>query len=276
MKNILCPTDFSKNAKNALDFALEIAKINKAKIILFNAYQLPYNRADMMVSVLGILKEDSEAGLKEIVTQIRQNPLFGEIECETISRMGDVVGTVGELIKERDIDLIVMGTKGESDIFDTIIGSNTTSVIKNINCPTLAVPEQAVYSEPKKMAFAYDLKEVENPRDIRFFSDLARKYGSNVQIFSVIPEAEKEAIEKPEAKLKLNEFFHGLNTEVYFAVSGDIIDGIRDLIKEYQPDWMVMVAKKYRLFESLFHTSMTRQMIFQSDKPLLVLHNFTS
>nr|MBA3901125.1 universal stress protein [Bacteroidota bacterium] len=254
MNNILFPTDFSKNAKHALGFALELAKKNNAKILLFNAYQLPYNRADMMVSVMGILKEDSEAGLKDTVDQIKQNPLYAGIEIEVLSRVGDVVSTVTEIVKEKEIDLIVMGTKGESGLLETIIGSNTSSVIKNVNCPILAVPEKANYVIPKKMAFAYDLKEVENPKDLRFFGDFARSFDAQVQIYCIIPEPEKEAMEKPEASLRMNEFFHGLNTEIYFSVNGDIIEGIRDLIEENDPDWMVMVAKKYRLFESLFHT----------------------
>jgi nucleotide-binding universal stress UspA family protein len=276
MKNILFPTDFSRNAKQALDFALELAKDNNAKLILFNAYQLPYNRADMMVSVLGILKEDSEAGLKEIINRINSNPLYAGVETEALSRVGDVVSTVTEIVREKDIDMVVMGTKGEGGLVEAIIGSNTASVIKNVNCPILAVPEGAVYQAPKQMAFAYDLKEIENRKDLLFFAELARGFQAKVQIFSVIGDAEKAITEKPEAQLKLNEFFQGLNTDVYFTVNGDIIEGIRDLIEENNPDWMVMVAKKYTLFESLFHTSMTKKMVFQTDKPLLILHNFNS
>jgi len=40
MKTILVPTDFSKIARNAIDYAVEIAKLTKAKLILFHVYHV--------------------------------------------------------------------------------------------------------------------------------------------------------------------------------------------------------------------------------------------
>ena len=276
MKTILFPTDFSVSANNALNYALELAKITAARLILLNAYQLPYSRADMIVSVMDILKEDSEAGLKATLDKIKQNPKFDGIRCETISRVGDVVSVSSELIQDLEIDLIVMGTKGASGLIETIIGSNTAGVIKSVKCPVLAIPEKAFYSVPHKIGFAYDLKELENPKDLRFLAHLAKLFNAEIQIYSVIAEADQEAIDRSAVQLKLSEYFRGIKLEIYFVVNGDIIDGIMKLVKANQPDWVVMVAKKYRLFESLFHSSMTKSMVFQTKKPLLVLHNYKS
>ncbi|HET6244406.1 MAG: universal stress protein [Bacteroidetes bacterium] len=276
MKNILFPTDFSSDANNALEYALELAKLNSAKIILLNAYHMPYNRADIMVSVMGILKEDSEAGLKQTLERIKKNPRFADINCETKSRIGDVVSVCAELIKDEDIDLIVMGTKGASGVLETIIGSNTASVVKNVACPVLAVPSNARYTTPRKIGFAYDLKEIKNAKDLRFLSQLIKIFNAELQIYSVIPEFEQEVIEKSQVQLKLSEYFNNVKTEIYFAVKGDIIEGIRELVESNKPDWTVMLAKKYTLFETIFHTSMTKTMVFQTDKPLLVLHNYNS
>lgn len=41
MKTILVPTDFSKIARNAIDYAVEIAKLTKAKLVLFHVYHVP-------------------------------------------------------------------------------------------------------------------------------------------------------------------------------------------------------------------------------------------
>ena len=40
MAGILFPTDFSDASMNALDFAIQIAKRNNMRIVLFHAYQL--------------------------------------------------------------------------------------------------------------------------------------------------------------------------------------------------------------------------------------------
>jgi nucleotide-binding universal stress UspA family protein len=276
MKNILFPTDFSANAHNALVFALELAKTHSAKLFLLNAYQLPYNRADMMLSVLDILKEDSEAGLKQTMEEIRNKPEFSMVALETLSKSGDVVSTVSEAVSEHDIDLVIMGSKGESGVLEKLIGSNSSSVIKNITTPALIVPEFAKYRIPQKIALSYDLKDIENPQDIRFLASAAKTYGAEIQVFSIISETDSAKMEKADIKLKLDNYFSGIKTEMYFNINGDIIEGLQTLIKENQPDWLAMIAKKYTLFESLFHTSMTREMVFQSDKPMLILHNYTS
>ncbi|MDQ3190753.1 MAG: universal stress protein [Bacteroidota bacterium] len=276
MKNILCPTDFSENANNALDYALELALLTSSKIILLNAYQMPYNRADMMVSVMDILKEDSEAGLKLTMERIKKTPRYSTVEISTKSRIGDVVSLSSDLIKENDIDLIVMGTKGASGLIESIIGSNTASVIKSVECPVLAVPARAVYSLPKKVGFAYDMKEIDNTKDLRFLSEIVNSIKAQLQIYTVIAEFENQIVEKSQLQLKLNDYFRNIKTEIFFAVKGDIIEGIRELVDANNPDWTVMIAKKYTLFESLFHTSMTKTMVFQTDKPLLVLHNYSS
>jgi nucleotide-binding universal stress UspA family protein len=276
MKTILFPTDFSRNANHALNYALEIARKTSSKLILLNAYQMPYNRADMMVSVMDILKEDSVAGLKDTVEKIKTDPRNHSVEIETLSRIGDVVSTVTEIVREKNTDLIVMGSKGESGVFEQIIGSNTASVIKNVVCPVLAVPEKSVYKDPSVFGFAYDMKEIENPKDLRFMASLALEYKAQVQIYCVVSEPQQKVMQEAEARLRLNEFFSSLQTEMYYATNGDIIEGIHELVDKNNPDWVVMVAKRYRLFESLFHTSITKSMVFQTDKPLLVLHNFTS
>ena len=40
MKNILFPTDFSQNADNALNYAIDIAIRTKGVLILFHAYSV--------------------------------------------------------------------------------------------------------------------------------------------------------------------------------------------------------------------------------------------
>ena len=47
IKTILVPTDFSSNAKVALNYAIKLAKIETSKIILFHAYHLAYYSGDV-------------------------------------------------------------------------------------------------------------------------------------------------------------------------------------------------------------------------------------
>ena len=50
MKNILCPTDFTKSSENALLYAADLARIYKSKIILMHAYETPVIYTDVATS----------------------------------------------------------------------------------------------------------------------------------------------------------------------------------------------------------------------------------
>ena len=66
MKTIIFPTDFSKNAQRAMLYAVAAAKHMGARIIVVNAFDLPYSQNVMSTSLLDIMRETSEKGLKEV------------------------------------------------------------------------------------------------------------------------------------------------------------------------------------------------------------------
>ena len=60
MKNILVPTDFSATAERALYYAIELAKKENAKLLLFHAYDINYTSGEIPYNVI----EEQLAGLK--------------------------------------------------------------------------------------------------------------------------------------------------------------------------------------------------------------------
>lgn len=273
MKTILFPTDFSKNADNALKYALELAKRTSSGLILFNAYQMPHNRADIMVSIMDILKQDSEKGLKETLDKIKANPGYASVDCKTESHMGDVVSVADALVKEKNIELVVMGTRGASGLLETIIGSNTASMIQHVGCPVLAIPENCKYKIPAKICFAYDLKEIKNPADMQFLIQLASLFNAEIQVLNVRPDPQDQDMEQASAEVTLFHYLEGVKHDFFLSAAEDVIQGIQDFIKDHNIDMLVMVAHKYSFFEKIFHRSITRKLAFYTEIPLLALHD---
>ncbi|MCW8940874.1 MAG: universal stress protein, partial [Flavobacteriales bacterium] len=74
MMTILLPTDFSKNAKNAILYALELYKNQEVNFILMNAFHPTHD--DMANSITGgslndLLSQASEKQLQELITEIK-------------------------------------------------------------------------------------------------------------------------------------------------------------------------------------------------------------
>ena len=71
MEIILVPTDFSKNASNAIDYAVEIAQLTQAKLILFHVYQVPVVPAEVLIVLpADEMEKDAMEGLKKIERNI--------------------------------------------------------------------------------------------------------------------------------------------------------------------------------------------------------------
>jgi len=157
MKKILVPTDFSDNAKHAFAYAVEVAKLMKAEILLLHAnqqmaYALPIS--EYYVIEASVEDEFHAAAVKSL------NDLLQELQAENpaVTITGRVEeGALYEVVRkvaERDaVDLVVMGTKGMDSAVDFFVGSNTEKVVRTAPCAVLAVPENATNFELKTVVF---------------------------------------------------------------------------------------------------------------------------
>ncbi|MGZ4075884.1 MAG: universal stress protein, partial [Bacteroidia bacterium] len=111
MKTILVPTDFSKNSLNALDYAVEIAKLTKAKIILFDVYQIPIAVSEAPIAFpVDELEKECKERLREIEKTI-QLKHGGGLIIESQCRCGFTIDEINIFSEENKFDLIVMGMR---------------------------------------------------------------------------------------------------------------------------------------------------------------------
>ena len=143
MKTILIPTDFSKNATHALNYAIDLAQHENAKIILLHSYHIDYTNgyvsANLIEKEVKDAEQNSATHLKSLYTKVIH---AGNIQCECVSRQDLAVDAILTTIKEKNVDLVVMGTKGASGVTGAIFGSNTARVIEKATCPVIAVPAE--------------------------------------------------------------------------------------------------------------------------------------
>lgn len=161
MRSILVPTDFSKEADNALDFAMQLATRTGAEIKLLHVIELPSGSfkvtGDVYAGIddLGNLYTDrllhtiksSLANLEEIVSK-RNIKVVSKME------MGNVYKHISKIITQEKTDLIVMGSKGATGWKEFLIGSNAERVIRNSPVPVFTIKEKADLSLFKNMVYA--------------------------------------------------------------------------------------------------------------------------
>jgi nucleotide-binding universal stress UspA family protein len=84
--------------------------------------------------------------------------------------MGPPFHGMRTIITEQKVDLVVMGTAGQSKIEEMIIGSNTEKVVRHSNCPVLTVHKKPIRSEFKNIVYATSMS-----KDEEVFSRIVRK-----------------------------------------------------------------------------------------------------
>jgi nucleotide-binding universal stress UspA family protein len=155
MKTLLVLSDFSNHSNHAAVYAFDLAKRIKANLLLCNAYGQAERStlSENSLHKLEILK-------KQLLEQAVDIGFEPEIDCLSVSGSIDaIIKSVSPLV---NIKLIIAGTHNEEKIGDIIMGNDTTSLINNIDFPLLLVPPDAAPKQLANMAFATDLRFVEN------------------------------------------------------------------------------------------------------------------
>lgn len=275
MKHILYLTDFSANSEHALSYALELARLFNAELTLFNSYQISSTRTNMMVSVMDRLAEDSINDLNAIKDGVLKDPLYQDLKINIESLPGKFISLIPQLVKKYHSDLIVMGTKGRSAISEVFMGSSTMGVIRSSICPVLAVPEDALKAQERKfnkISFAVDLKPYPSEKVLQPLFKIAKVCNAPIEFVNIVEDIDLEDSEyRKEGMQKLEEFANDIPTSFHFYNNEDIIDGLSGFINHKKPDLFVMISKKHSLFERIFTQSITNQLSFRTEVPLLVL-----
>lgn len=275
MRTILLPTDFSENADKALDYTIELAKKERAKIVLLHAFRVnytqPYNYLayDIVTTTTENAKKESDRLLKSRGLKIDH---AGGVAWEYISRENFVVDAILDVIKEKDIDLVVMGTEGAHGIKEALMGSTTARIIERSPCPVIAVPSHTDIKDIKKITYATDYHR----SDLSFvmkLMELARPYNAQINFLHIAPaerEGSDELMKMFVREVNRKTWYNNLSYKLIFG--RNVAKELEDYIKRESPDLMVMSTRKRDLLERLFDRSITKRLAFHTHIPLMAFH----
>jgi len=141
MKSILVPTDFSENAYVAAVYACALANASMQKVQLLHVYIALYSgfgEDGNSVKQIKLAETESAAAMKKLLESLKGQFPGVDIEGECIK--GFMIDVVTDKLKRNENSLVVMGTKGATNITESILGSTTYAVIKKSPVPVLVVP----------------------------------------------------------------------------------------------------------------------------------------
>ena len=137
-QTILCPTDFSEVSQKAMEYAVHFASFHQAKILLLNVvdHLQGFDHYQILAITPQEIAEKMEKQARKDLNALAKK-IKNAVEIEKIVRQGKAFVEIIKTAKERNADLIIMGSHGRSGLPHILIGSVAEKVVRNAPCPVL-------------------------------------------------------------------------------------------------------------------------------------------
>ena len=147
-RHILVTTDFSEASAYALQVALSF--FQHQQLHLLHAFDVPrpVGTAPLHLHIESF-RQTHEIELHEFLASLVL-PVEARQQLVPLVELGHPAQVVGEYVRDRDADLVVLGTRGRGAMLEAFIGSTAKSILSSLACDALVVrpPDSRVPREP--------------------------------------------------------------------------------------------------------------------------------
>lgn len=267
--NILLPIDFSENAKNAAIYALHFFQDIPCTFHILHA--LPISENSKRTDDLQLPKE-FYAEFEVFLAFLNSQKENTDHELKFVFKAAYLVDAVRTLVLEKNIDMIIMGTKGGADEESNFIGKNTSEVMKKVKCPVLAISDQVIFQKCKEICFPTDYKIHYNEEMIGVLRKMLSWSNASVKVLEIFNSVCEPTESQQESKKELQKFF-APDTPVFqsFFPNKNFEDHPK-IVNANQGYIIAIAAKNLDICQKFFNDNEIRQNLCANQLPLLILH----
>ncbi len=274
MRNILLPTDFSVNSKNAIKFAIKFFEGETCTFHILNS-QKPsgYLTADVISGAPG--NSVYEGVLNDNKKELEKMVQF----CESVSVNEDftfipkldfdnIVDAINQAVTLNSTELIAMGTNGATGAEEVVFGSNTLKIIRNVNCPVIAVPTGYAFEKIQSVLLSLNYQNDVTSKELAILLGIVKKHKASLKILEI----EEEKIELVPQKSNQEELFKEITIE-HFCIKNLPVPMAINAFEQLIPVQLhVMFVERKKFLDRFIFGSDTSRISYSSRVPLLVLH----
>lgn len=274
MNTILTPTDFSKNALNAVKYAVSYAAKTNSKLLIFHSYNYPVATIHSPVESLQILEEiakkNAEMNMKKLLRSLSKS--FPEVPLSWEISVGYAPDDIINCVMEKKIKLVIMATTGLGAIARVFIGSTTKKVVANVQCPVIVVPSKTKFKEINKIGFATSLEE-DTVKTIKETVAFAKQFDAQIDVIHI---QDFENFDEEMTTEKLKDWFtkktRYKNIHFHTDREFNVEKGLKSYIAKHKPSILSMTTHSRKFPQTIWTTSWTNKLLNNTTLPLLILH----
>ena len=272
MKQILVATDFSNGAANAMEYAMDLARVLNMGVCAINAIPSMEGVGNNIFNAVFIedYHNNKRTALKEWVSNLVGDGKYKDVPVTTLCIVGSLKNVLSEYVSQNHVELLVMGITGSTGITG-IVGSNAGSVMEVVKIPTLIVPLESKFPEKPVITLATDYETRLSADDVNALNEMVSAFGSEkMNIVYVSDKAGDKNIETEESKLQ--DLIKNTQLEFNYIWDSSTPNGIINFIKDNETDILCLVKHHHNIVYRLFNRSTINQVLNKSVKAVLVLH----
>ena len=278
MKKILIPTDFSRNAWNAICYALEFFKNEACTFYFLHTYTPAFYRMDYMLggpaysAIPDVGIDISIAGLEKTLNDVQEQFPNPNHTYETISAFNTLTDEINELSEKENIHMVVMGTQGATGAKQLFLGSSTVFVIRKARVPILVIPNNCRFSPLQKILFPTDFWSTYKKEEVQPIIEIAKIHQAEITLLHI-----KEEYDLTERQLENKALLEELLKDVS-PVSTEVEEklmpqAILDYIEENRYHLLAMMNREHSFFERILIKQNVDQIGFHVKIPFLVVRD---
>lgn len=261
MLKVVVPVDFSENSRKALGLANDLVERVGGVLSLVTVF-LPVGGSYSILQGLTMKKsENIKLALHGQLSSLSEEVCSVPVQVSVME--GDTVEGVLYHAQKIEADLIIMGTKGKSDVSNVFMGSNAVSVMQKSKIPVITVPFNSQVQHIAKVIYASDFENFES--EYEYISSFSQKAGWPIEVVHVL--------KNPDLELSLRQKFSA------FPVAGitfvkplegeSMTQSLKRFLDSQNDSLLVMFTHKRGFMERLFHVSQTKDMTYGITFPLM-------
>lgn len=274
MKNILLPTDFSDNSRNAIEYALNFFKGQVCSFFFLNVQKISEFTTDKIFAASGntslfdAIFKDNKQKLQDLVDEFELQYGCAAYSFKSLVDYDVLTDAINQVIETKEIDLIVMGSNGATGAKEIIFGSNTLSVIRKVDSPLLVVPEDYGFNTIKSVLFTIHQQEKIDLTKLSPLLDIIKRHKTSLKILEI--DEKKNISESIQGDIK--KLFTNVTVESHSLKGIPTPIAVDAFVQLIDVELHATFIERKSFLERFIFGSETSKINYETRIPLLILH----
>ena len=192
------------------------------------------------------------------------------VKAEIKQKIGFAAEEIGNCAIENKAGIVIMGMEHRKKI-GRVLGSVSVAFLHRNEFPALIIPENVSFHTPKTFLFATDLHSKAEWKEFDLLEELASYFHAGIHILNAVEKEYAGDVSESKLGIKLEDRLKNFPHTWHFPNDGDVVHAISKEAKKISADWIAVVPHQLPWFKNLFHHSVSNELTYTSNLPILAL-----